>query len=64
MHRVLFNTGPAQGDMSYDGLARLALHLSTTERSAADAELESVKLKKLEYFDRQAHATKRTSFRH
>ncbi len=62
VHRVLFTTGPATGDSSYDGLSRLALHLSTTERSAAEAEQESVKLKKLEYFDRQAHATKRTSF--
>jgi ribonuclease R len=43
-------------------LSRLALHLSTTERTAAEAEQESVKLKKLEYFDRQAHATRRTSF--
>ena len=62
VHRVLFEPGHATGDLSYDGLSRLALHLSTTERTAADAELESVKLKKLEYFDRQAHATKRTSF--
>jgi ribonuclease R len=38
------------------------MHLSTTERTAADAEQESVRLKKLEYFDRQAHATRRTSF--
>ena len=58
VHRLLFERG---GD-DYDGLSRLALHLSTTERSAAEAEQESVKLKKLEYFDRQAHATKRTSF--
>jgi ribonuclease R len=62
VHRVLFERGHATGDLSYDGLSRLALHLSTTERSAADAEMESVKLKKLEYFDRQAHATRRTSF--
>jgi ribonuclease R len=62
VHRVLFERGHATGDLSYDGLARLAMHLSTTERSAADAEMESVKLKKLEYFDRQAHATRRTSF--
>ena len=62
VHRVLFERGNATGDLSYDGLSRLALHLSTTERSAAEAELESVKLKKLEYFDLQAHATKRTSF--
>ncbi|HEX4141526.1 MAG TPA: ribonuclease R [Candidatus Methylacidiphilales bacterium] len=62
VHRVLFERGHATGDLSYDGLSRLALHLSTTERTAADAEQESVRLKKLEYFDRQAHATRRTSF--
>jgi ribonuclease R len=63
VHRVLFPQGPAAGaDLNYDGLSRLALHLSNTERSAAEAEQESVKLKKLEYFDRQAHATRRTSF--
>ncbi len=42
VHRVLFTTGPATGDASYDGLSRLALHLSNTERSAAEAEQESV----------------------
>jgi ribonuclease R len=62
VHRVLFERGHAIGDLSYDGLARLALHLSTTERTAAEAEQESVRLKKLEYFDRQSHATRRTSF--
>jgi ribonuclease R len=68
VHRVLFShgrdnaPGAASADFNYDGLSRLALHLSNTERSAAEAEQESVKLKKLEYFDRQAHATKRTSF--
>jgi ribonuclease R len=62
VHRLLFGHGRTEADFNYDGLSRLALHLSTTERSAAEAEQESVKLKKLEYFDRQAHATKRTSF--
>jgi ribonuclease R len=62
VHRVLFGQGRDSGDLSYDGLSRLALHLSNTERAASEAEQESVKLKKLEYFDRQAHATKRTSF--
>jgi ribonuclease R len=62
VHRVLFGHGRDDADFNYDGLSRLALHLSNTERSAAEAEQESVKLKKLEYFDRQAHATKRTSF--
>jgi len=65
VHRVLFSQGrdhATGADFSYDGLSRLALHLSNAERAAAEAEQESVKLKKLEYFDRQAHATKRTSF--
>jgi ribonuclease R len=62
VHRILFGESRDTADFSYDALARLALHLSNTERSAAEAEQESVKLKKLEYFDRQAHATKRTSF--
>jgi ribonuclease R len=61
VHKVLFGHG-RDGSFDYDGLSRLALHLSQTERSAAEAEQESVKLKKLEYFDRQAKATKRTSF--
>ncbi len=61
VHRVLFGHG-RDAESNYDGLSRLALHLSNTERAAAEAEQESVKLKKLEYFDRQAHATKRTSF--
>lgn len=60
VHRLLFDRNRDTSD--YDGLSRLSLHLSTTERSAAEAEQESVKLKKLEYFDRQAHATKRTTF--
>jgi ribonuclease R len=62
VHRVLFGSGRHAAGFDYDGLSRLALHLSQTERSAAEAEQESVKLKKLEYFDRQARATKRTSF--
>ena len=62
VHRVLFNAVREAPEFNYDSLARIALHLSNTERSAAEAEQESVKLKKLEYFDRQAHATKRTSF--
>ena len=62
VHRVLFGHSRDTGDFSYDSLSRLALHLSTTERAASEAEQESVKLKKLEYFDRQAHASKRTSF--
>jgi ribonuclease R len=62
VHRVLFQTARETAEFSYDALSRMAVHLSTTERAAAEAEQESVKLKKLEYFDRQVHASKRTSF--
>jgi ribonuclease R len=60
VHRVLFGVDRAAG--SYDNLARLALHLSTSERTASEAEQESVKLKKLEYFDLQARSKTRASF--
>jgi len=43
--------GPSSGD-----LATVSEHLSTTERTAADAEKESVRLKKLEYFGKLAEA--------
>ncbi|HUB67789.1 MAG TPA: ribonuclease R [Candidatus Methylacidiphilales bacterium] len=62
VHRILFDRSRDGGDSSFDGLSRLALHLSNTERIAADAEQESVRLKKLEYFDRQARATRHPSF--
>ena len=45
------NESPASGD-----LAPICEHLSTTERTAADAEKESVRLKKLEYFSKLAEA--------
>jgi ribonuclease R len=60
VHRVLFGADRAAG--SYDNLARLALHLSTSERTASEAEQESVKLKKLEYFDLQSRASTKATF--
>ncbi|MEM1158563.1 MAG: ribonuclease R [Verrucomicrobiota bacterium] len=42
--------------MSPDQLFKTALHISETERISSDAEIESVKLKKLEYFERQMNA--------
>jgi ribonuclease R len=62
VHRGLFSSPGAASEFTYDAISRLALHLSTAERAASEAEQESVKLKKLEYFDREAHASKRTSF--
>ncbi len=58
VHRILFSREAA----GYDELSRLALHLSTTERTAAEAEQESVKLKKLEYFEIQARSRERAVF--
>jgi ribonuclease R len=60
VHRILF--GNDRAGTSYDELARLALHLSTTERTASEAEQESVKLKKLEYFAAQARSRERAVF--
>ena len=60
VHRILFQRGGAAS--GYDQLSRLALHLSTTERTAAEAEQESVKLKKLEYFEIQARSRERAVF--
>jgi ribonuclease R len=59
VHRILFSNEGAGG---YDELSRLALHLSTNERTAAEAEQESVKLKKLEYFEIQARSRERATF--
>ncbi|PYJ50335.1 MAG: ribonuclease R [Verrucomicrobia bacterium] len=42
---------PYQLDMSQ--MASIAEHVSTTERVAADAEIESARMKKLEFFQRQ-----------
>ncbi len=42
---------PARVDLGE--LASLAEHISTTERTAAEAEMEAVRMKKLEFFERQ-----------
>ena len=39
--------------MDMSQLASIAEHISTTERTAAEAEMEAVKMKKLEFFERQ-----------
>jgi ribonuclease R len=44
-------------------LAAIAEHISITERVAADAEMESVKMKKLEFFQRQLDARDPQVFR-
>jgi ribonuclease R len=54
VHRALAQHNGKHGpriDMSQ--VASIAEHISTTERVAADAEIESVRMKKLEFFQRQ-----------
>src|SRR6266542_2170364 len=54
VHRALAQHDGKRGqriDMSQ--VASIAEHVSTTERTAADAEIESVRMKKLEFFQRQ-----------
>jgi ribonuclease R len=54
VHRALAQHDGKRGlrtDMSQ--VASIAEHISTTERIAADAEVESVRMKKLEFFQRQ-----------
>ncbi len=53
----LTSTGPDSSTLS-----TISEHLSTTERTAADAERESVRLKKLEFFQLQADTKKRRTF--
>ncbi len=45
--------GAAQDHLDMSEVASIAEHVSTTERIAADAEIESVRMKKLEFFQRQ-----------
>src|SRR4030095_11775627 len=63
VHRALGRTGPperssklfgaAQSHPDMSQVASIAEHVSITERIAADAEIESVRMKKLEFFQRQ-----------
>ena len=54
VHRALAQLlGLTKRGPDSSGLASISEHLSTTERIAADAEKDSVKLKKLEYFQQQ-----------
>jgi ribonuclease R len=55
VHRALGQMlGLSKRGTDSSALASVSEHLSTTERIAADAEKDSVKLKKLEYFQEQA----------
>ncbi len=57
VHRALAQLlGLTKRGPDSSALPSISEHLSTTERIAADAEKDSVKLKKLEYFQQQAAA--------
>ncbi|MDP9003384.1 MAG: ribonuclease R [Verrucomicrobiota bacterium] len=54
VHRALANLGQSrQARTDIGQLTSAAEHMSITERVAADAEMDSVKMKKLEFFQRQ-----------
>jgi ribonuclease R len=59
VHRALGGEVPEKAGQ----LEKSALHISETERRSAEAEKESVQMKKLEYFERQLHARPKRTFR-
>jgi ribonuclease R len=64
VHRALERQlGLTRSGPDSSALGAMAEHISTTERSAADAEKESVRLKKLEFFQLQTTEGKRQKFR-
>ena len=50
VHRVLGDISDRRQRLAADALPAVAAHISQTERTAEDAERESVKLKKIEFF--------------
>jgi len=50
VHRVLGDHGDGRQRLAAKDLPAVALHISQTERTAEEAERESVKLKKIEFF--------------
>jgi ribonuclease R len=54
VHRALAkHNGKSQSRIDIGQIASIAEHISMTERTAADAEIEAVRMKKLEFFQRQ-----------
>jgi ribonuclease R len=54
VHRALADRGPRSGSkIGMNQIPSVAEHISETERTAAEAEIESVRMKKLEFFQRQ-----------
>ena len=55
--------GPATRPYQVAEIASLAEHISTTERNAADAEIDAAQMKKLEFFQRQLDQRNPQTFR-
>jgi ribonuclease R len=62
VHRALDKKSKGKGFASLADLEKVAKHISDTERVAAEAENESVELKKMEYFANQLRSDKPQSF--
>ncbi|MDR1304881.1 MAG: ribonuclease R [Verrucomicrobiales bacterium] len=62
VHRALEKKQQGRGFASLAELEKIAKHISDTERVAAEAENESVELKKLEFFANQLRSDKPQSF--
>ncbi len=56
VHRALVEPAGGRNAAASTQLASLAEHISVTERQAAEAEMEAVKVKKLEFFEAQLAA--------
>ncbi len=64
VHRALTaRSGRHQSQTDMGQIASIAEHVSTTERIAADAEIEAVRMKKLEFFQRQLDQRNPQGFR-
>jgi ribonuclease R len=63
VHRALAERVQARGQADVGRLGSVAEHISTTERNAAEAEIESVKLKKLQFFEQQLQSRNPQLFR-
>lgn len=63
VHRAINSPKEDRGDLKADNLAKIGKHLSITERIAGDAEEESVRLKKMEYFAAQLNTEEPQSFK-
>lgn len=63
VHRAVFAKSPKEYGYDVSRVAQIAITISQTERNAADAEQESVKQKKLQYFLLQTKTAKSSEFK-